>query len=81
MSETGPWTALPPRRAGRSSTMTSRGWPLSGFAGAGFQEVAEDGFVGVEADAGVLQVDDDGVEVFQVVGLGPVGRSLSDRRG
>ena len=43
---------------------------VSGFAGGGFEEVAEDGFVGVEADAGVLQVDDDGVEVFEVFGLG-----------
>jgi len=34
------------------------------------QKVAEDGFVGVKADACVLQVDDDGVEVLQVFGLG-----------
>ena len=61
VSETGPWTASPPMGSGRSSTMISRGWRVSGLAGGGFEEVAEDGLVGVEADAGVLQVDDDGV--------------------
>ncbi len=34
-------------------------------------KVAEDGLVGVEADASVLQVDDYSVEVPQVGGLGP----------
>ena len=33
----------------------------------GFEEVAGDGLVGVGADAGVLQVDDDGVEVFELI--------------
>ena len=32
----------------------------------GFQKVAEDGFVGPEADAHVLEVDDDGVDIFEV---------------
>ena len=37
------------------------------LARGGFEEVAEDGFVGPEVDAGVLEVDDDGVEVFELV--------------
>ena len=37
------------------------------FGGGGFEEVAGGGFVGPEADAGVLEVDDDGVEVFELV--------------
>ena len=41
-----------------------------GFAGRCFKKVSEDGLIGVEADAGVLKVDDDGVEVFQVFGFG-----------
>ena len=49
------------------------------FGGGGFEEVADCGFVGVEADSCVLQVDDDGVEVFEAcrawggvsAGLGP----------
>ena len=53
------------------------GMVLGGFAGGGFEEVAENGFVGVEVAAGVLEVDDDGVEVFQVVRLGAlVGEAL-----
>ena len=56
-------------RAGRSRTTISSGVAVGGFAGSGFEEVADDGFVGVEADAGVLEVDDDGVEVFEVFGL------------
>ncbi len=37
------------------------------FGCGGFEEVADDGLVGVAADAGVLEVDDDGVEVFELV--------------
>ena len=40
--------------------------------GRGFEEVADDGLVGVEANSGVLQVDDDGVEFGEVFGLGPL---------
>jgi hypothetical protein len=43
------------------------GMGAGGLADGGFEEVAGDGLVGVEADAGVLEVDDDGVEVFSVV--------------
>ena len=39
--------------------------------GAGFEEVAGEGFEGPEAGAGVLEVDDDGVELLEVgVSLG-----------
>ena len=34
--------------------------------GSGFEEVADEGFVGPEADAGVLEVDDDGVDLAEV---------------
>ena len=40
-----------------------------GFGGS-FQKVAEEGFVGPETDSGVLEVDDDGVYVFEVGGFG-----------
>ncbi len=58
------------------------------FCGGGFEEVAGDGLVGVEADAGVLEVDDDGVEVFELIvggaaglGLGSVERGDGDVGG
>ena len=57
-------------RAGAVEDDDFEAMAAGGFAGGGFEEVADDGFVGVEADAGVLQVDDDGVEVFQVFGFG-----------
>ena len=34
-----------------------------------FEKVAEDGLIGVEAAAGILEVDDDGVEVGEIGGL------------
>ncbi len=47
---------------------------LVALGGGGFEEVAHGGFVGPEADAGVLKVDDYGVEVFEgVVGGAAVG--------
>ena len=50
------------------------------FCCGGFEEVADGGLIGVEADAGVLQVDDDGVEVFEVFGGGAAVGSWG-RRG
>ena len=38
---------------------------LGALVGGGFEEVADGGLVGPEADAGVLEVDDDGVEVLE----------------
>ena len=35
---------------------------LGSLAGRSFQEVADDGLVGIEPDAGILQVDDHCVE-------------------
>jgi hypothetical protein len=47
---------------------------LGGLGGSGFEEVADGGFVGPEVDACVLDVDDDGVEVFELgVGGAAVG--------
>ena len=37
------------------------------LAGGGFEEVAGEGLVGVEANAGVLEIDDDGIEVFELL--------------
>ena len=53
--------------------------------GAGFEHVAEDGFKGPEADAGILKVDDDGVEGLEVglarVLVGGFGAVERDDRG
>ena len=75
VSETGPCTASPPMgRGGRGRRSRGRGYGR--LAGGGFEEVAEDGLVGVEADAGVLEVDDDGVEVRRSSGCGRLSESL-----
>ena len=48
-------------------------WYWGLFRGGGFEEVAEDGFVGEAAEAGVLEVDEDSVEVGE---LGVVGAAV-----
>jgi len=52
------------------------------LAGGGFEEVGGGGFVGPEADACVLEIDDDGVEVFELgVGGALVGVGGAEEAG